>query len=104
MLTLSADGRQLWTGNRFGSSVIVIDTTSGNVVRTITVESAPHGITYFPQPGHVSIGHNGYIANAHARALFWSLCRCGWLHAHPQLFLEARGLVRGLRGMWPDEE
>lgn len=59
MLTLSADGRQLWTGNRFGSSVIVIDSTSGQVIRTIPVESAPHGLTYFPQPGRVSIGHNG---------------------------------------------
>ena len=46
-------------GDRFGSSVIVIDTTSGKVVRTITVESAPHGLSYFPQPGRVSIGHNG---------------------------------------------
>jgi len=43
MLTLSADGRQLWTGHRSGSSVVVIDTTSGQVIKSIAVESAPHG-------------------------------------------------------------
>lgn len=59
MLTLSADGRRLWTASRFGSTVTVIDTTSGEVVRTIPVERAPHGLTFFPQPGRVSIGHNG---------------------------------------------
>lgn len=59
MLSLSADGRRLWTASRFGSTVTVIDTTSGEVVRTIQVESAPHGLTFFPQPGRVSIGHNG---------------------------------------------
>lgn len=59
MLTVSADGRQLWTGNRYGSSVIVIDTTTGQVIRTIPVESGPHGLTFFPQPGRLSLGHNG---------------------------------------------
>ncbi|MDP9206634.1 MAG: YncE family protein [Gemmatimonadota bacterium] len=59
MLTLSADGTQLWTGNRYGSSVTVIDTQTGTVVKTIAVESAPHGLTYFPQPGRLSLGHNG---------------------------------------------
>ncbi len=59
MLTLSTDGTQLWTGNRYGSSVIVVDTTTGQVVRTIAVENAPHGLTFFPQPGRLSLGHNG---------------------------------------------
>lgn len=59
MLTVSSDGSQLWTGNRYGSSVIVIDTTTGQVIKTIPVESAPHGLTFFPQPRRLSLGHNG---------------------------------------------
>ena len=59
MLTLSANGKQLWTGNRYGSSVIVIDTTTGHVIKSIAVESGPHGLTFFPQPGRLSLGHNG---------------------------------------------
>jgi len=59
MLTLSTDGSQLWTGNRYGSSVVVIDTTTGQVIKAIPVESAPHGLTFFPQPGRLSLGHNG---------------------------------------------
>ncbi len=59
MLQVSTDGSQLWTGNRFNSTVVVIDTTSGKVVATIRVGRRPHGLTYFPQPGRFSIGHNG---------------------------------------------
>ena len=59
MLTLSIDGTQLWTGNRYGSTVVVIDTTTGAVIRTVAVENGPHGLTYFPQPGRFSLGHNG---------------------------------------------
>ncbi len=59
MLQVSTDGSQLWTGNRFNSTVVVIDTTSGKVVATIKVGRRPHGLTYFPQPGRFSIGHNG---------------------------------------------
>jgi YVTN family beta-propeller protein len=56
---VSPDGRQLWTGNRFANTVTVIDTGSGAVVATIPVGRAPHGLTYFPQPGRISLGHNG---------------------------------------------
>jgi hypothetical protein len=28
-------------------------------MRTIKVGREPHGLTYFPQPGRFSIGHNG---------------------------------------------
>ncbi len=59
MLQVSTDGTQLWTSNRFNSTVVVIDTTSGLVVATIRVGRRPHGLTYFPQPGRFSIGHNG---------------------------------------------
>jgi YVTN family beta-propeller protein len=59
MLQVSTDGTQLWTGNRFNSTVIVISTATGNVVATIRVGHRPHGLTYFPQPGRFSVGHNG---------------------------------------------
>ena len=59
MLQLSPDGRQLWTGNRHANNVTVVDTATGTVLARIAVERAPHGLTYFPQPGRYSIGHNG---------------------------------------------
>lgn len=59
MLQVSSDGRQLWTGNRYANSVVVIDTATGGVLATIPVGRAPHGLTYFPQPGRMSLGHNG---------------------------------------------
>ena len=59
MLQVSTDGSQLWTGNRFNNTVVVIDTTTGKILATIIVGRQPHGLTYFPQPGRFSIGHNG---------------------------------------------
>jgi YVTN family beta-propeller protein len=59
MVQVSPDGTQLWTGNRYSNTVVVIDTTSGKVVATIAVGRQPHGLSYFPQPGRFSIGHNG---------------------------------------------
>jgi YVTN family beta-propeller protein len=59
MLQVSPDGRQLWTGNRFNSTVVVIDTSTGKIIALIPVGRQPHGLTYFPQPGRFSIGHNG---------------------------------------------
>jgi YVTN family beta-propeller protein len=59
MLQVSPDGRQLWTGDRFLDTVRVIDTASGKVIAQIKVGKAPHGLTYFPQPGRISLGHNG---------------------------------------------
>lgn len=59
MLQVSIDGRQLWTGDRYSDSVAVVDTTSGKVTARIKVGRAPHGLTYFPQPGRISLGHNG---------------------------------------------
>ncbi|HEV2250601.1 MAG TPA: cytochrome D1 domain-containing protein [Candidatus Limnocylindria bacterium] len=59
MLSVSADGTQLWTGNRFAASVIVVDTATGQVIKTIPVGRSPHGLTFFPQPGRLSLGHNG---------------------------------------------
>ncbi len=59
MFQLSPDGRQLWVSNRFHASVSVIDTGTGQVLRTIPTGAGPHGLTYFPQPGRFSLGHNG---------------------------------------------
>jgi YVTN family beta-propeller protein len=59
MLQVSPSGRRLWAANRFNASVSVIDTHTGKLVKTIPVGPGPHGLTYFPQPGRFSIGHNG---------------------------------------------
>jgi hypothetical protein len=37
----------------------VIDTRTGHVIHTIAVGNSPHGLSYFPQPGRFSLGHNG---------------------------------------------
>ena len=37
----------------------MINTATGRVIHTIPVGASPHGLTYFPQPGRYSLGHNG---------------------------------------------
>ncbi len=59
MLQVSPDGKQLWTGDRFTDTVTVVDTSSGKLISRIKVGRSPHGLTYFPQPGNISLGHNG---------------------------------------------
>lgn len=59
MMQLSPDGSQLWVSNRYHRSVSVIDTDTGRVIKVIRVGVGPHGLSYFPQPGRFSIGHNG---------------------------------------------
>lgn len=59
MLQISPDGKQLWASGRFHNAVYVVDTTTGNLIKSIPVGVAPHGLCYFPQPGRISIGHNG---------------------------------------------
>ncbi len=59
MLQVSPDGTELWTGDRFSNTVAVIDTRTGQVLSRIRVGRSPHGLTYFPQPGTISLGHNG---------------------------------------------
>lgn len=59
MLQVSPDGSQLWTADRYHDTVSVYDTTSGSVLKRFNVGSAPHGLTYFPQQGRFSVGHNG---------------------------------------------
>lgn len=59
MLQVSPDGTQLWTANRYANTVVVVDATNGQVLHVIQVGRKPHGLTYFPQPGRFSLGHNG---------------------------------------------
>ncbi len=59
MMQLSPDGGELWVSNRYARSVSVIDTATGQLLTRITVGSGPHGLSYFPQPGLISLGHNG---------------------------------------------
>lgn len=59
MLQLNPAGTQLWFSNRYNSSVTVLDTGTGNVIKVIPVGAGAHGLTYFPNAGETSIGHNG---------------------------------------------
>jgi YVTN family beta-propeller protein len=59
MIQLSPDGSQLWTTGRYNGLVYVVDTISGKLLHTIRVGGQPHGLTYFPNAGRFSLGHNG---------------------------------------------
>ncbi len=59
MLQLNPDGTRLWASGRYNSTVYVFDTTTGKVVAKIRVGVQDHGLTYFPNVGAHSLGHNG---------------------------------------------
>jgi YVTN family beta-propeller protein len=59
MVQLSPDGSQLWTTGRYDGLVYVVDTSSGKLLHRIRVGGQPHGLTYFPNAGRFSLGHNG---------------------------------------------
>jgi YVTN family beta-propeller protein len=59
MLQLSPDGKQLWASGRFDGQVYVVDTTTGALLHRIRVGGQPHGLSYFPNTGRYSTGHNG---------------------------------------------
>lgn len=59
MFQLSPDGQQLWVSGRDDRAVYVLDTKTGELLSTIFTGSEPHGLTYFPNPGRFSLGHNG---------------------------------------------
>lgn len=58
MLQVSPDG-QLWASGRSHGEVYVVDTGTGQLVHRVRTGAAPHGLTFFPQPGRYSLGHNG---------------------------------------------
>jgi YVTN family beta-propeller protein len=59
MLQLNPEGTQLWASGRYNATVYVFDTTTGGVIARIPVGAEDHGLTYFPNVGRYSIGHNG---------------------------------------------
>jgi YVTN family beta-propeller protein len=59
MLQLNPDGSRLWASGRYNATVYVFDTTSGQVIARIPVGAEDHGLTYFPNVGLHSLGHNG---------------------------------------------
>jgi YVTN family beta-propeller protein len=61
MGNLSPDGTQLWLSGRFDNEVYALDTTNGALLARIPSGPAPHGLTYWPQPGKYSLGHTGIM-------------------------------------------
>jgi hypothetical protein len=59
MLQLSPRGHRLWASSRFDAGVLVISTRTGRLVRRIPAGPGAHGLSYLPQPGRFSLGHNG---------------------------------------------
>ncbi|HKW59772.1 MAG TPA: YncE family protein [Candidatus Dormibacteraeota bacterium] len=59
MLQLNPDGSRLWASGRYNATVYVFDTTSGQVIARIPVGAQDHGLTFFPNVGLHSLGHNG---------------------------------------------
>jgi YVTN family beta-propeller protein len=56
---ITADGSQLWLSGRYNNVVYVFDTATGAVIHRIKVDSGPHGLAVWPQPGRFSLGHTG---------------------------------------------
>lgn len=59
MVSTSPDGSQLWISNRFHGTVTVVNPENGDILAVIETGGNPHGLTYWPQPGTISLGHNG---------------------------------------------
>lgn len=59
MMQLNPDGTQLWASGRYDGNVYVIDTRNGQKIATIKAGAGAHGLTYFPNVGNYSTGHNG---------------------------------------------
>lgn len=59
MMQLNWSGTQLWFSNRYNSSVSVLDTITGRLIRTVATGVQAHGLTFFPNRGVRSTGHNG---------------------------------------------
>jgi len=59
MLQLNPEGTQLWASGRYHATVYVMSTVTGQLLAKIRVGSQDHGLTYFPNVGLHSLGHNG---------------------------------------------
>ncbi|MGH7765776.1 MAG: hypothetical protein ACREOM_15295, partial [Candidatus Dormibacteraceae bacterium] len=59
MLQVNPAGTELWASGRYNATVYVMNTTTGQLMAKIPVGSEDHGLTYFPNVGLHSLGHNG---------------------------------------------
>jgi DNA-binding beta-propeller fold protein YncE len=59
MLQLNPEGTQLWASGRYNGTVYVMSTLTGGLIARIPVGREDHGLTYFPNVGLHSLGHNG---------------------------------------------
>jgi YVTN family beta-propeller protein len=59
MLQLNPAGTQLWASGRYNATVYVMNTVTGKLLAKIPVGAEDHGLTYFPNVGLHSLGHNG---------------------------------------------
>jgi YVTN family beta-propeller protein len=59
MIAQSPDGSQLWISNRYSGTITVVNAATGTVITTIATGVNPHGLSYWPEPGNFSLGHNG---------------------------------------------
>jgi YVTN family beta-propeller protein len=59
MLQLNPEGTQLWASGRYNRTVYVMSTVTGQLTARIAVGAEDHGLTYFPNVGLHSLGHNG---------------------------------------------
>jgi YVTN family beta-propeller protein len=59
MLQLNPAGTQLWATGRYNRTVYVMSTVTGKLIARIRVGAGAHGLTYFPNVGLHSLGHNG---------------------------------------------
>jgi YVTN family beta-propeller protein len=61
MGNLSADGKVFWVSGRYHGVVYAISTDDGHLIKKIRVQSGPHGLCVWPQPGRYSLGHTGIL-------------------------------------------
>jgi len=59
MMQLSPDGSQLWMTSRFNGWVIIVNAATGGELGRVYAGPGAHGLSYFPNAGRYSTGHNG---------------------------------------------
>jgi DNA-binding beta-propeller fold protein YncE len=58
---VSPDGATMWLSSRYTSSVLVISTRTGRLIKSVSAGTSPHGLCLWPQPGRYSTGHTGVM-------------------------------------------
>jgi len=59
MGNFTPDGGELWLGGRYDDEVYAFNVSTGALAARIPVGRGPHGLTVWPQPGRLSLGHTG---------------------------------------------